>query len=292
MLRINDESTFRIGGAVQEVFFPESIDELLVLLKQKNYDIVLGNCSNVLFSSQKINKTIILTKKINNFTFDGNKLYVSCGVRGPIISNECLKRNLTGFEFLIGFPGSFGGMIAMNASAHGQSISDTFIKAEIYNVDKKKVQIFTKSDMNFSYRNSIIKDKNFIVLNAEFELKNGEFDKIKDIMDRNKSFRTQNQPGLTYGNAGSIFKNPINDSAGRLLDLCELKGCKSGGAMVFEKHANIIINYNNATSLDVIQLMHKMYSKVKEKYTIELEPEIIYVGSDKTENMLWKEMKK
>ncbi len=289
---IKKESTFKIGGIVREAVFPENVDELAGLLKQKKYDIVLGSCSNVLFGSGRIEKNIILTKKINEYAFDGNLLKVSCGAKGPVISNECMKRGLAGFEFLIGFPGSFGGMIAVNASAHGQSISDTFVKARLFDIRQQKILTLSKSDMNFSYRNSAANNECCIVLDAEFELKHGDFYKIKDIMEQNKSFRMQSQPGLRYGNAGSIFKNPPYYPAGKLLDSCGLKGSRVGGAMVFEKHANIIINYDNATSADVIQLMHNMYSKVKEKYTIELEPEIIYIGSDKTEDKLWKEMKK
>ena len=106
-------------------------------------------------------------------------------------------------------------------------------------------------------------------------------------------FRKERQPSLSFGNAGSIFKNPENDSAGRLLDLCGMKSERIGGARVYEKHANFIINENNATSSDVIRLMYKMYSAVKEKYAIELVPEIEYVGNKETEEYkLWQIMKK
>ena len=110
-------------------------------------------------------------------------------------------------------------------------------------------------------------------------------------MKRNIEFRKTRQPSLTYPNAGSIFKNPLNDSAGRLLDLCEMKGQTEGGAMVFDKHANFIINKDNASSKDVLKLMYRMYSKVKEKYTISLKPEIIYIGNKGTEEYkLWELM--
>lgn len=288
---IKNESTFRIGGKVKKVAFPNSVDELLSLLKEDEYDFILGNCSNVLFSSQDINKKIIITKNINKFEFNGNKLFVECGSRGPILSKECKNRNLTGFEFLIGFPGSFGGMIYMNASAHNQSISDTFVSARIYDLKEKKILSLDKKSMEFSYRKSKISDGNYVVLDAEFELKNGNSEQIDEIMRRNIEFRKTRQPSLTYGNAGSIFKNPENDSAGRLLDLCEMKGQKEGGAAVFENHANFILNYNNATSEDVLTLMYKMYSKVREKYTIELKPEIKYIGNCETkEYRLWEAM--
>ena len=110
-------------------------------------------------------------------------------------------------------------------------------------------------------------------------------------MQRNIEFRKTRQPSMAYPNAGSVFKNPENDSAGRLLELCNMKGEAEGGAQVFQNHANFIINNNNATSIDILTLMYKMYSKVREKYTIELIPEIIYIGNEGTEEYkLWKIM--
>lgn len=288
---IKKHTTFKIGGRVKRAAFPESIEELKQLLITGEYEIVLGNCSNVLFSSGNIDKSIIFTENINKYSIENNKIQVSCGTKGPIISKECQKRLLTGFEFLIGFPGSFGGMICMNASAHNQAISDCFIKADLFNMETKKAVCFSHQEMNFGYRKSILSSGKYILLNAEFELNTGKEAEINEIMKRNIEFRQLRQPSLTYPNAGSIFKNPLNDSAGRLLDLCEMKGKTIGGATVFEKHANFIINKNNATSLDVLTLMYEMYSKVREKYTIELNPEIKYIGNKGTEEYkLWQIM--
>ena len=170
---IKKHSTFKIGGNVKTVAFPETIEELINLLSSEEYDYILGNCSNILFSSDYINKSIILTEKLNKYFINGCKINVSCGTKGPVVSSECRKRNLSGFEFLIGFPGSFGGMICMNASAHNQSISDTFISANIYDVKNKKVITLKKEEMNFKYRNSIISNSGYVLLNADFELKRG-----------------------------------------------------------------------------------------------------------------------
>ena len=290
---VKKNSTFKIGGKVKKAAFPETIEELTKLIDTKEYDYILGNCSNILFSSSDIDKKIIFTEKLNNFKINGFIVNVSCGTKGPIVASECAKNNLSGFEFLIGFPGSFGGMIYMNASAHNQAISDNFLFANVYDVENKKIIHLNKNEMNFGYRHSIVSEKNYIVLSAEFELKRGSKEQIDEIMQRNIEFRKTRQPSLTYPNAGSVFKNPANDSAGRLLDLCNLKGTQEGGAMVFENHANFIINKDNATSEDVLTLMYKMYSKVKEKYTIKLQPEIIYIGNEGTrEYGLWEEMTK
>lgn len=288
---IKNESTFRIGGSVRKVAFPCNVDELIELLKSDEYDYVLGNCSNILFSSDNINKNIILTKNLTDFRIDGDMVYVSCGSKGPVVSKACADSGLTGFEFLIGFPGSFGGMIYMNASAHNQAIADTFVSARVFNKKTKSVETLNKEEMNFSYRCSKISCIDYIVLDAIFKLNYGSIDEIKETMAKNKEFRKNRQPSLSYGNAGSIFKNPANDSAGRLLDLCNFKGCSIGGAKVFDNHANFIINYDNATSYDVLSLMYKMHNNVKEKYKISLKPEVIYIGDSETkEYKLWEIM--
>ena len=288
---IKNDSTFRIGGAIKKVALPNSVEELITLLESEEYELVLGNCSNVLFSSDFINKNIILTKNISKYKIDETKVFVCAGTRGPIVTKECQKLGLTGFEFLVGFPGSFGGMIYMNASAHNQAIADTFISARVFNLRTKEVETLSKEEMNFEYRKTKVSSGKYIVLDAIFELNKGNQEKIDEIIERNIEFRKNRQPSLKYGNAGRTFKNPENDSAGRLLDLCEFKGQKEGGAMVFENHANFVINIDNATSLDVLTLMHKMYSKVKEKYRIELQPEIKYIGDRGTnEYKLWEQI--
>ena len=288
---IKNESTFRVGGKVKKVAFPSSVDEFVELLQSDEYELVLGNCSNLLFSSDFIDKNIIITKNINEYSFDSNKLYVTCGVKGPILSKESQRLGLSGLEFMVGFPGSMGGIICMNASAHNQAIEDVFVSARVYDFKDKTIKEFSKEQMNFEYRKSILSDGSYILLDAVIELKEGDFDKIQELMTRNIEFRKLRQPSLKFGNAGSTFKNPENDSAGRLLDLCQMKGQKCGGAMVFENHANFVLNYNDATSLDVITLMYTMYSKVRERYTIELRPEIKYIGNNGTEEYkLWQIM--
>ncbi len=285
---VKNDTTFKIGGCIKKAAFPENVEEFIQLLNSDEYDMVLGSCSNVLFSSQDVDKKIIFTKNLKKYSFEGNILKTECGVKGPLISKECQKLGLSGFEFLIGFPGSFGGMICMNASAHNQAISDKFVKCRVFDTNTKQVISLNKEEMQFLYRNSAVSKNKYIVLDAEFELDNGNQENINEIMRRNIEFRQERQPSLTLGNAGSIFKNPSNDSAGRLLDLCEMKGVKEGGAMVYKKHANFILNYDNATSLDVITLMYKMFSKVREKYTIKLTPEIIFIGNKETEEQrLW-----
>lgn len=284
-------TTFKIGGACKKAYFPKSIDSIVEIFSKRENALVLGGLSNVLVSSKGIEEDVVITTGLNNFEIKDNIVTADCGVKGPYLSQECQKRGLSGFEFMIGFPGTIGGMICMNASAHNQAIQDTFISCKVYDLKEKKIVELKKEDLKFSYRKSVITEKNYILLSAKFELKMTDKEKIDELMQRNLEFRKQRQPSLVLPNCGSIFKNPTNDSAGRLLDLAGAKGLSIGGAKVWDDHANFIINYDNADSKDVLNLMYKMYNMVKEKYTIELTPELKFIGiKEAEEEKIWQTM--
>ncbi len=285
---LKKHTTFKIGGEAKCVYFPKTVDELVELLTKKEKPILLGSCSNVLISSYGIDDEVIITSKITQYSFEGNRLTTSCGTKGPLLSKECYNLGLSGLEFMIGFPGSIGGMIYMNASAHNQAISDNFVSCKVFDLDTKKVLSLKRADMNFKYRKSILSEKNYILLSADFEFKEDEKEKINEMMQKNLEFRKTKQPSLVLPNVGSSFKNPENDSAGRLLDQAGAKGLEVGGAKVWENHANFIVNFNNSTSKDVLNLMLKMYDIVREKYSIELQPEVKFIGKrDEEEVRIW-----
>ncbi len=287
-IELKKYTTFQIGGLAPIVCFPENTEELIQALQQYPDAIVLGNCSDVLISSDGVDKPVILTGNVKDYSIDGNRVFASCGVKAPKLANEVAERGLSGFEFMIGIPGSIGGMVYMNASAHGQSVADTFVSCQVYDIENKTVKTLLKDEMGFAYRKSIASEKRYIVLNVEFELKSSDIDEIKNLMQRNLEFRKQKQPSLALPNAGSVFKNPENDSAGRLLEKAGVKSHIIGGAKVWENHANFIVNIGQATSKDVLNLMKKMKDDVKEKYTIELCPEVKYIGNtDGEEYKLW-----
>ena len=278
---IKKHTTFKIGGLVNKVWFPKTQQELVFLLKDlKNY-IILGNCSNVLISSKGYKGNIILTTEMRHFEINGTRVIADCGVKGPLLSQKTCDAGLSGFEFMIGFPGTIGGEVYMNASCHGQCISDYLIRCCLFDKKKKEIIYKEKSEMEFDYRKSLLQNDNYIVLGAEFDLKRANKDEIKALMDRNLSTRRNIQPTLVNPNAGSVFKNPENDSAGRLLDKAGVKDFDLENVKVWDNHANFIVNKGNATSEDVLELMAKMHNAVKEKFTIELQPEIVFIG-DKT----------
>ena len=275
---IKNLTTFKVGGNVKQIYFPANQQEFVYLLKPIKNPLILGGGSNVIFSSQGYDGVVISTIKMSQIFVRGTKILVECGVKGPFASQTAYNSSLSGFEFMIGFPGTLGGNIFMNAGAHGQNISDTFTKACLYDLKTKEVVYFEKEQMKFGYRTSILQNGRYILLGAEFDLKKNSQEVIKELMDRNLEFRKNIQPSLATPNAGSVFKNPENDSAGRLLDKAGVKSFEINGVKVWEKHANFIVNTGDGTSEDILELIYRMYKQVKDTYTIELEPEVRFIG--------------
>ena len=295
--QLTNYNTLKIKSTAKSFYIPDNDGELVTLLKKfKNSNpIVIGNGSNILFSSKGVDEPVIYTGKMKSHIVIGNTIEAQAGIKVQTLSKLALDKKLSGFEFLIGIPASLGGACYMNAGAHENSISDNFISAKVYDMEKNKIITLKKEDMDFSYRHSILKEKPYILLSAKFELKKGLQEDIKSKMDENIIFRKNRQPNLSIPNAGSVFKNPENCefSAGALIDKCNLRGFQIGDVQVWKNHCNFVINKGNATSDDYINVIFEMYSRVKEKFNIELTPEIIYIGKmSKSEKEKWKILKK
>lgn len=276
---IKKSTTMKIGGKIARFYTPETIDEFVQIMQKEPKAFIAGNLSNVIVSSFGYDGAVISTKKLNKIQVDGNKIIAGAGVRGTKLSKIALENGLSGMEFMIAFPGSIGGEVYMNAGAHGQEIASILKIAKIYSPQDGLLELSNK-ELEFGYRTSICHKKNYSVLEVEFELLSKSRDEIQLKIDENLSFRKSKQPDLTIPNCGSTFKNPTGDSAGRLLDAVGVKGLKVGGMKVWENHANFIVNDGEATSLDALQLMFEMYKRVKEKFNIELKPEIIFLGGN------------
>lgn len=282
---IKNLTSFKIGGQIARMYFPTSVEEFVEIKSKEPDAFVAGNLSNILVSSDGYNGAVICTKKIDNINFNGNRVIAGAGVRGTKLSKLALENNLSGLEFMIAFPGSVGGEVFMNAGAHGQMIADVLKTAKVFCPEKGIISL-SNEELEFSYRTSICQRKPYSVLEAEFELIPSNKEAIQEKMNENLSFRQNKQPALTLPNCGSTFRNPQGDSAGRLLDEAGVKGMVSGGVRVWENHANFIINDGDGTSLDVLRLMDKMYSKVKEMFNIELKPEVRYLGGNNEEEVM------
>ena len=277
---VKNLTSFKIGGKISKVYFPKSIQEFEEIYEQESGVKVLGNFSNTLVSTDGYDGPIIITSEMDNFAIEEDTLfYADCGAKGPKLAQLAQIAGLSGFEFMIGFPGSLGGNVFMNASAHGQCISDKLTSVLCYSKEKGLFEL-SKDEMEFGYRSSICQKKDIFVLGAEFELEEKTPEKIQSKMDENLAFRKVHQPSLALPNCGSVFRNPEGNSAGKLLDEVGAKSFSVGEVKVWENHANFIVNPDKkGTSAEVLELMLKMFSSVKEKYGIELKPEVRYLGN-------------
>lgn len=275
---LNKFTTFKIGGPADFYLEPKDRNDLINLikyLKEIKYPyIIIGNGSNVLISDDGIRGAAInLEYGFTKIEVKKNKVYAEAGIRLSKLVDVCIEHSLVGLENLAGIPGTLGGAILMNAGAYGGEISDFITKVEV--VDDEQISFLKKEECGFAYRKSNLEGK--IILSAEFELNFGDKEKAKQRRKELLLKRNLSQP-VELPNAGSIFKNPPNDYAARLIEQAGLKGLSIGGAKVSEKHANFIVNFNNASAKDVIELMKIIQERVHQKFGIMLEPEIKVIG--------------
>lgn len=252
-----------------DVFNEQALIDLIEYLKKNNVKyIILGNGSNVVFPENNFSGVIIKLNELNKIEVDDDELYVGAGVMLPKLVNEAVNNCLTGLEWAAGIPGTVGGAVVGNAGAY---LSDIFTYITSVRVlEDGKIYEIPKSDIEYTYRHTSFKDdKNKIILGVSLKLEKGNADESNKIMRNRFERRIASQP-LEYPNAGSVFRNPEGDYAGRLIEECGLKGKKLGGAMVSEKHANFIINYDNATCSDVRNLIKLVHDTVLEKTGVDL----------------------
>lgn len=254
----------------------ESLKELIIFLKKNKIKyLILGNGSNVVLPEKDLDGVIVRLNGLNKIEIDDDEVYVEAGVMLPKLVNESVSNCLTGLEWASGIPGTVGGAVVGNAGAY---LSDIFMFIENITVlEDDEVKTLKKSDVKYSYRHTSFKDnKDIIILAVTLKLNKGNADESAEIMKNRLERRIKSQP-LNYPNAGSVFRNPDGDFAGRLIEVCGLKGKRIGGAMVSEKHANFIINYDNATAKDIRDLIKFVHDEVlkKEKVDLIIEQELI-----------------
>ena len=214
-------------------------------------------------------------KKINE-----TDIFIGAGVSCVKVAHFSAKHGLEGIEFLAGIPGTIGGALAMNAGAYGGEIW-SYIK-EVETINRKgKREIFEKNKFDINYRSvSISENEWFIACKMKLEISTRTI--VNDRIKKMLSERADGQP-LGKLSCGSVFRNPTNQHAAKLIELCGLKGKKVGGAVISDKHSNFIINTGNATSLDIEQLIEFIQACVYEKYNIKLIPEVRIIGESNKE---------
>ena len=265
-------STIGVGGKAAIVFKPKTLKELMrlsdVLDEASIPFLVLGKMSNVLPPDGYFEKPIILTKDLCAIEFSKG-VFAEAGVSVGAFLRECAKHGKTGAEFLAGIPCTIGGAAYMNAGAGGKYLSDIVKRVLVYK--QKKLCLVSKKSCEYGYKKSVFMQDDCIILGVEFELDEGSEAEIL----QNKRCVLKGRDWLPKGkSAGCIFKNPIGQSAGKLIEGAGLKGLRVGGAVVSEIHANFIINEGGATADDVKKLILLIKNAVFAQYKITLEEEI------------------
>lgn len=270
-------TTYRVGGIASAIVYPKNVDSLMKLIRfVRSKDIpfkILGFGSNLLFSSKQYNGILIRLDEFRDLEFFGtSKVRVGAGYSLVKLSLQAAKRGLAGLEFAAGIPGTVGGAVFMNAGAYKSDMG--YIVQEVTFLDENlELKTFTNRECDFHYRTSYFKKHpKCICLSTKILLKRGTKEAILAVMEDRRKRRVESQP-LEYPSAGSVFRNPEGDYAGRLIESLGYKGKLYGGAMVSEKHANFIINKKHATANDIIDLIHDIQKRVKKEYGIDLKLE-------------------
>lgn len=279
-------TSFKIGGKADFLVKPSTEDEIISILKfSKENDIpvfILGNGSNILVRDGGI-RGITIKPNLQDISIfendDDVDIIVGAGYPVSKLSRIVSQKEIAGLEFLSGIPGTIGGAVKMNAGAYGSEMKDCVVETKYMDYDGN-IYIINADEHEFGYRRSIFSKKEVIILETKLKLNYGEKEIIDNKINEITEQRKQKQP-ITMPSAGSVFKREDGFVTARLIDECGLKGFSIGGAEVSTMHAGFIVNKGNATANDVIELIEYVKNKVKEKYNVDLELEVLIVGEDR-----------
>lgn len=267
-----DLTTYKSGGEAALVCYPDNVDKLVKLLKHlKEKQIaykIWGYGSNILASDDFYDGVIIKLAQLKEINLNEDILSVEAGHNLITLSYNISKAGYTGLEFASGIPATVGGAVAMNAGAYKKSISDILISVDVLD-ENFEYKTLSLDELNCGYRKTVFKDKPYICIRAHFKINKGSPEEILNDIENKRLKRIKSQP-LEYPCAGSVFRNPEGDFAGRLIEECNLKGKLYKGAQISSKHANFIINKNNATSESIKYLIDLAHNEVLKKYNINL----------------------
>ena len=271
---MSNHTTFKTGGTADYLVIPKKLSELEELLKLDCKKVIIGNGSNLLVKDGGIRGLVIKTTGLNNYKVDNEYIIAEAGILLSKLANIARDNSLTGIEFACGIPGTLGGAVMMNASAYGGEIANVVIETKYADINGN---IYEITDHEFGYRKSFFTDKDYFILESKLKLEHGNKEEINQKMQELMKSRNEKQP-MNKPSAGSTFKRPLNNFAGKLIEDAGLKGYKIGGAQVSSVHAGFIVNDGNATSKDILDLIKYVQNKVKNEFGVDLEPEIRIIG--------------
>lgn len=279
---LKDTNTWRVGGDAKYYIIPEDIEDVYLVknLAERN-DIplfILGNGSNILFDDRGYNGIVLhIGRGLKKIEVKENEVIAESGVYLPKMAMQMAKRQIAGFHFFAGIPGTIGGAIVMNAGCLGKE-TKSILNSVTYIDEFGDIKETKTEELQFEFRTSMFHGKNNIILSAKFKLENA--DDLTDSITLTKNaikIRKEKFP-MAVATAGSTFKSPVNGPyPGQLVESIGLKGYKVGNAQISNVHGNWIINLGEARSEDIKQLISHMQKKVFEEFSIKLDPEVIFV---------------
>lgn len=279
-------TTYRLGGTAALYIEPADVDDLAALgevitdTAEPVPVLVLGRGSNLVISDAGWPGVVVKLGAAFSYvqaSESGSGLRAGGATPLPLLANWAARRGLAGMEFAIAIPGSVGGAVRMDAGAHGREIRDCLVAVDVWDLARGDRSTLLPDDLDFDYRSSNLTDDQLVVA-ASFGLERGEPSEVRARMESYRRHRAETQPGAAQ-NAGSVFRNPPGDHAGRLVEAAGLKGFTVGGARVSELHANFFIAEDGATAQDVYELVGRVIDKVRDTHGVELVPEIRFVGA-------------
>ena len=272
-------TSYKLQGKAKALILPDNIDSLIKLikyLKENNLKYkIIGGASNIIFDGD-YDGILIRLDNLDTLEINDTRIKVGAGYNLIKLALRASRLGLTGMEFATGIPGNVGGAIYNNSGAYKSDMGYIVEEVAVLTPELEIKKMYNK-DLNYHYRTSFFKNNpGYVILEATLILKKGKVDNIMEVIEDRKKRRLMSQP-LEYPSAGSVFRNPENSFAGKLIEDIGYKGKKIGGAKVSEKHANFIINDENATGSDIIKLIEEIKEKVKKEYNIDLvlEQEIV-----------------
>ncbi len=279
---LKDHLYTKLGGKADFFVTPETYEQVQQIVKLANKENIaftlLGNGSNLIIKDGGIRGIVMNLGKLNKIAGNGLKITAQSGARIIDTSREALHLRLTGLEFACGIPGSVGGALYMNAGAYGGEIKDVLESCIVVDRNGELLNLAAE-ELALDYRTSNIPDNGYIVLEGTFALQAGDYEEIKAVMD-DLTFKRESKQPLEYPSCGSVFKRPPGYFAGKLIQDSGLQGKQIGGAQVSLKHAGFIVNKENATATEYIELIQHVQATVKEKFGVRLEREVRIIGED------------
>lgn len=276
-----DHTTFRIGGPALCFLQLENREQLIrvqsYLGKIEVPFFILGNGSNLLVSDKGYQGIILqIGQKMSKIEVADTVITAQAGASMAQVSRAALEHGLTGLEFASGIPGTIGGGVVMNAGAYGGELSQVVTQVNVVNSEGECMELESDS-MEFGYRTSVIRNNRFTVTDVIMKLEKGDREQIKARMEELSAKRREKQP-LEYPSAGSTFKRPPGHFAGKLIMDAGMRGFRVGGARVSDKHCGFVVNMGNATAEDVRDVICEVQERVKDRFHVNLEPEILFLG--------------